>query len=430
MKLSLTFLFWIIIFTSCNRKNDFERNKNYSYISPDDISFCQVTKYSDLFDSIRFIKLETMENCIIGNIDKLIYHKNRFYILDRHISKSVLIFDDNGKFIGHAGKIGRGPGEFMSPYYIDINAYTDQLIIYDNYLNRLLLYSLNGDFQTSILLKNRFDAFSVIDANKYSLYYNYFGSENINELPIHNLHIIDEHGKILYKAFDRRDSKLPNNNSLNNFCKIQNQVLFNPSFDHRIYSIMEGDISVKYEIDLGDKSLTEDLLIKFTENGTDRKKIYDNIQNSDKAFIKGFYETLNFLLINISFQGRIHNVFYSKTTGNIITSAIYINDMYGLIPASNNMFGFADDIIVSYINPWEIPLDYYKELLTKSLNDKDYIRNELLRSSNHFNHPCSEVMDSVLINLKFEHTRDEVQMIQDITTNANPILLIHKIKKF
>src|SRR5690606_4223667 len=103
--------------------------------------------YSDLFDSVSIIPLETNERCLIGKIDKVLYHNNMILILDKIVAKSVFMFDKHGGFVRKIGKIGRGPGEYISPTEMVINPYADEILIYDNAKAVIMAYGWDGEFR-------------------------------------------------------------------------------------------------------------------------------------------------------------------------------------------------------------------------------------------------------------------------------------------
>lgn len=73
-----------------------------------------IKNIDEIVDSIRFIKLDTSDSCLIGRIDKVCLMKNRIVLLDKSTGNSVLVFDNNGKFINKYNKHGKGPNEFIT----------------------------------------------------------------------------------------------------------------------------------------------------------------------------------------------------------------------------------------------------------------------------------------------------------------------------
>ena len=65
-------------------------------------------------DSCSLIQLETRPECLVGEIDKIFFYKDRLYVLDRRVGKSVFVFDLKGKWISTIARTGHGPGEYIN----------------------------------------------------------------------------------------------------------------------------------------------------------------------------------------------------------------------------------------------------------------------------------------------------------------------------
>lgn len=97
----------------------------------------------NVFDSLTAIKLETNDSCIIGRINQVVIVKDTIYIRDTWSSKSVFVFDMNGKYINSIGNIGSGPFEYVEPS--DMYVTDSTIIIYDQWQHKLLTYNHRGD---------------------------------------------------------------------------------------------------------------------------------------------------------------------------------------------------------------------------------------------------------------------------------------------
>jgi hypothetical protein len=111
-------------------------------IHVDKISDKSEVKLTDWVEDIRFIPLETNDQCMFDYIMRVYVGKE--YILISTISKGILMFDQNGKFIRILASHGKGPGELMDAnrnifvdekndklYVTDFSVMTDRMIVYD-----------------------------------------------------------------------------------------------------------------------------------------------------------------------------------------------------------------------------------------------------------------------------------------------------------
>ena len=106
--------------------------------------------------------------------------------------------------------------------------------------------------------------------------------------------------------------------------------------------------------------------------------------------------------------------------------------MYGLIPGTHSIFrGEGEDEVISYFIPSDIHLDYYKYLMRNSLNQSNFCRNEFLKNiENSDMNNCTNEIKSILLDIDIEPEKKEVQEINSITQNSNPVLILKKIKNF
>ncbi len=60
-------------------------------------------------------------SCQIGFVKQILSYKDRYYILDTPLGKTIYMFDSEGKYLKKIDKIGQGPGEYVMPRSIIIN---------------------------------------------------------------------------------------------------------------------------------------------------------------------------------------------------------------------------------------------------------------------------------------------------------------------
>lgn len=70
----------------------------------------------------KIIKLETTDDCLIGEVSKVVIDQEKIYILDSKIAKKVFCFDMSGKFLYPIGKLGGGPEEMDNPKDFEVTA--------------------------------------------------------------------------------------------------------------------------------------------------------------------------------------------------------------------------------------------------------------------------------------------------------------------
>lgn len=137
-------------------------------------------KMSEYVDSISYISLETNDNCLIGNIDKLIVTDKFYYIIDMEIACAVFCFDKKGTFIRKIGNRGVGKGEYVS--ISDMNVYNHNIYILDNDLMKLFVFNQEGVLKKEIKINFQAENFSIINDSWICL----FGDYKHNDVFLRN----------------------------------------------------------------------------------------------------------------------------------------------------------------------------------------------------------------------------------------------------
>jgi hypothetical protein len=155
MNKSFLILFIGSLFIACSNK----KNSADSGIVIDleqETSVC----VSDLFESIDVVQLETNEDCLIQAINKIIFHTNRYYILDEKQQK-LLCFDSVGKFLFKIDQKGQGPEEYVHISDFNIDPYEQTLLLLEPWGN-LFTFDLEGRFISKIKLPEEILAYNEV----------------------------------------------------------------------------------------------------------------------------------------------------------------------------------------------------------------------------------------------------------------------------
>nr|WP_321353850.1 6-bladed beta-propeller [uncultured Draconibacterium sp.] len=143
MKYLLTVIFLILIISCNSNKKDTTKKETVPIVEVgkalDNLS-SSTKSFTEFIDSIKYIPLETLPECNIEEIQKIVCYKGDFYTWDYN---SILKFDANGKFIQEIGQTGRGPKEYARVREFTIRDDT----LYINEGRKIVAYStIDGSF--------------------------------------------------------------------------------------------------------------------------------------------------------------------------------------------------------------------------------------------------------------------------------------------
>ena len=138
-------------------------HKNISIIDvPVDIE-SNVINYSLLIDSTYYVKLQTTSESLIGDIDKILFGRDRIIIIEKLQRKSALLFTNDGKFIRKIGKEGNGPGEYVNLRDIAIDFDNGMIVLMDDFGRKILYFDLDGNYLYYKKLYYYSVGFSILD---------------------------------------------------------------------------------------------------------------------------------------------------------------------------------------------------------------------------------------------------------------------------
>ena len=305
--------------------------KSLTKITIPDDSHGHKINIDEMLDSVFYVKLETTDSCLIGKIDKLLFHSNKILVVENDRRLSILLFSTDGKFISKIGRLGQGPGEYVSIRDVAIDHINKNVVVLDASGKKLLYYDMNGDFLKEQRLFYYPTSLAVL--NDGSILFAQYRNVN-SHIPsvVDNMLLFSENsnltitGKTL--SFTYRDKfKNIDLQSHDNFNVTASTVLFNQYFNDTIYEIKSSNkITAKYVIDMGDKNITS------VFNAATTKDDFAAIVNANKHYhFKGLaLETDDYFYCNIN---SFHSCYYSKRKekvlyygGGFITAAYGIND--------------------------------------------------------------------------------------------------------
>ena len=77
-----------------------------------------IYEWSSFVDSISFLKLQTTDKSIIGQIDDILFMDSTIVIVDKRIAQAVFLFDYNGRYKTKLSHMGNGPKEYLNLTYV------------------------------------------------------------------------------------------------------------------------------------------------------------------------------------------------------------------------------------------------------------------------------------------------------------------------
>jgi hypothetical protein len=382
-----------------------------------------VLKYSDIYESVHFVRLETLDSVLIGEIDKIIAVDNKFVVLDDTKAKMVFVFDDKGKFLNKVGTIGGGPEEYKCPDDIVYDKYRDELLVWSNDDQAIFRFKIDGTFVGKIKTKLWGRSIAVLDTNNYLL--NLGSTSQKRSGPnAYNFLVFNEKGDTV-KQFFPFIKDLEQLSPISTFAHYQDEVIFTQHYNSTVFTVNKDEMKAKYYFDFHEHNIPVSSL-----NNITYKELRKIIVEKDYAFLIRCMETSSHVVFQYVYKRLIFDGYYSKTAKTLQTyaSGNYINDMYALYSGKRFMYNDNNDLLISWVEPQSF--EFSKNLIKNgNKNIKDLLIKEAQKPLSPEAAKYKENYLKALKSANIELTGEEVNFINSINEFDNPILWIAKLKK-
>jgi hypothetical protein len=203
------------------------------------------------FETGRWVQLETNENSLIREINKIMFDDDRFFIFDRSLH-CIFIFNSDGKYINNIRKLGNAPGEYTQLMTACLDTTDKQLILCSDAPYKFLFFDYSGNFIKEQRINNLCREI-VCNGNK--IY-----TTNLVPNSTNNYCYLYETDKKTYTEkclFCIPDLPLSNVYTNGNYLTNNQAINFTNRFDNIIYSMENGTVKAKYKIDFGKRNFPE-----------------------------------------------------------------------------------------------------------------------------------------------------------------------------
>jgi hypothetical protein len=241
---------------------------------------------------IRYIPLETSDQCLIGQANKILIRNNKIYVADFRKSMALFVFDMNGKLLFKIAKRGEGPGEYVNLHDFDIHRNGD-IYLFDQNKKKFLVYNSEGEYLRDVNSEYRFSYFCLVNNRMYWSELRERGNMFVNlaacDMTNKKTEFILKDEKFLYDMGITYSY-------YNFYCSPDSITYYSPKFSEIIYSISENSvrpaIGIK-NLNMPPKNIIEGWLQM--KNGIERSKPMRN----SKYFIEStyIYETDQYITI-------------------------------------------------------------------------------------------------------------------------------------
>lgn len=306
---------------------------------------------ADIVNNVRAVVLEETEHSIIGHIDKMIYDRGRFYVLDRKMNKGIYVFNSDGSFLFNIGRVGRGHGEYIEP--TDFVIADTLVLVLDEFGKKFVRYGLDGVFRGQKRLNAVFTNIACTE-NGRLIMAKAGDNSNQNELRDYELFQIDIEGNILRKYYKNEYSM--NFSAGNELVAFGDKIYYARALRPGVCEVDTSGFRMKYAFDFGNKNLPLDYE---RQSSGDYPRFLKRFESGYVYYTGSFIETSRYVGFAVH-DGDKMNFYqvYDKDTGKSIIKPVGLLVDKGKIVRESLMYSslngtvdVKDDTVVSVVSP-------------------------------------------------------------------------------
>lgn len=381
-----------LIFASCAGSSKSTSDENVQSLKIDWTHIKDTVDYSSMVeDSILMFPLETTDDCLIGEVSKLIFQNNLIYIAD-NISKSLFVFDISGKLKTKVHAVGNGPGEYVNISYFTVHG-TD-MVLFDHYIGKFFIYDSSGNFIRDKVIGDIWtDGIFCLEDQLYLL------NSSKTELGCYKLfamNLKDDSTIEKYIPFD--EPTINQGFGKNSYAHSKDEALLCFFPYDELYKVQGDNVSLAYKIDFGDKQLPKQYI-----EGDGSLALKTAIRDNYVTGINRVRLSEKYIFLQYNDTENNYITIYNKETGEMQTTKSLHNSLLGNLPLQLNgeKFTIQDEKIIQCYDA-----DYWH-----LFNSSKYI-------------------ESSDTSFYTEELRQRfLKLAQNDGSESNPVILIQKLKK-
>lgn len=171
MKRILIFLsFAVVSFVSCNRYRVPDSNAETIDLNFNGKGLKVPFRMSQMVDSVTYLAVD--DSIKIGFVKDIHYCNGLYFLLDKSNS-SIVVVNEEGHIESVISKQGRAKGEYLSLEMFDVNPSNNEISVYDQAGNKMLVYSTTGEYLRDFVVDRSVEyyrSFSVLPNGDYVCY--------------------------------------------------------------------------------------------------------------------------------------------------------------------------------------------------------------------------------------------------------------------
>lgn len=388
-KLKITVVLITLLFVACKGRNDKPMQRSEGTIIEVVPGSNEKISLPDIISSYKYIALESLNNNLIGQVDKILSHDDKIFVLDKDRAKAIFVFNNKGKFLYKIANNLGGPEGYSYIQDFDIDDEKGILHLLDYPKNRMLKFKTSDG---SFLEKGA--QFDRVDIQEFVYKDGTYFVHSVNSCYDYCSSLVSFSESGEYLGSDLPIANFAKNvqiGGLNAISKNKDRVIVGQYYNDTLYQHVNGSISPLLvvrpkAIDKLDKSL-------FKHANSNIQKFSNEVHNYYFG-PKTLLETDSLIYFESNFRRQILINLYFKESGQFLSSTLIDRENYKHIQ-------------------FQKPMAVINNKLAGVANAEQLIS---LRDQIHAE------FDEALFDSKF------IDILDDLAPDSNPVIVIYSFK--
>jgi hypothetical protein len=274
-----------------------------------------------LYSSVTYIPLETTDESLFYDIDKLLIHDDVYYLLDRK-QDVILTFDGKGKYSGKLSQKGNGPGEYLS--------------LEDFFIDDSLLYALSSDSRKIIIYDLNFNFVKSFNIDTYATNIDFLGDNifvftNFGSADHKNIYVVDKtNGKIKNRMVDFLEKQEGVSYASLPFAKWNDSLYIVFPYDYSIYSLTADRCENYCSFDFGKNNMFPESFLSFSDDERDDyvKRKYASFYERPVDGMDNLHISEQFIFFTVVHHVSEYKVFIDKKSRQFTVGYVTSTEKY------------------------------------------------------------------------------------------------------
>jgi hypothetical protein len=338
MKLIYIIPFLLILLLSYSNENRITNEVKKIHFGENNFSLSDSLEF-------RFVALETNSNCLIGEISRIEIFDNRIFVHDLFYTKSIFVFDAEGRFITQVGSKGDGPRSYIAANGFVIDRENRRIIVDDSNRERLVFY----DADTYEYIRHRKCTVSYTNLFTFKNRYYFFSNSGFEKSRGNSYIMVTD--SLFNPIFEDWKCNFRTYEFLSvaaNTYSVNNRIFTHHYLQPYIYEITDSNCQLHAMLSFEGFAFPA---LPGSSSEQERSQYMDKLDNSSKKIAAyGIFESNDILFIQLIVGRLPYLAIHNKTTNTsaVFNARKYINAM-GLGDAGPLPVGATGEEIVCMI---------------------------------------------------------------------------------